>query len=63
MTTVKVRNTSSVPLLVDIRNKRTQEVTQVNIQPKGGVTLPRDYVVDQNYYVRNKSALRILTRD
>mgnify|MGYP004659298945 FL=1 len=60
---IKVRNNGNVPLLVDIRNIKTQKITQVHIMPKGGVTLPKDYIVDPNYAVRNKLVLRIIEKD
>ena len=61
--TVKVRNVSDVQLVVSIQNQKTREIRKVVIQSKSGVTLPKDYVVEPNYLVKHKSALRILQRD
>lgn len=60
---VKVRNVSLVGLCVNIVHKETKQLTQVNIQPKGKVTLPEGFVVEPNYYVRHKSELRVINKD
>lgn len=60
---VKLRNASGVPLSVNIVNEKTKKVTQVNVQPKGTVVLPSGYIVEPNYYVRFKQALRIIKKD
>lgn len=60
---VKLRNASGVPLSVNIVNEKTKKVTQVNVQPKGTVVLPSGYIVEPNYLVRFKQALRIIKKD
>ena len=59
---VKIRNASGVPLCVNIINEQ-KKLTQVNVQPKGTVVLPKGYTVEPNYLVRCKSALRIIKKD
>ena len=59
---VKIRNASGVPLSVNIINEQ-KKLTQVNVQPKGTVVLPKGYTVEPNYLVRYKSALRIIKKD
>lgn len=60
---VKVRNVSNVQLAVSIVNVKTRAKTEVMIQPKSGVQLPKDYIVDQNFAIRYKQALRIIKKD
>ena len=61
--TIKVRNVnSSIALSVEIVNLRNREKRDICLQPKGSVTLPRDYIVDPNYHARHKKDLRIIQR-
>lgn len=60
---IKVRNASGVTLSVNIVNRELKKTTQVNLQPKGTVVLPKGYEVDPNYYVRYKQALKIIKKD
>lgn len=60
---VKVRNAGNVQLAVSIINRKTREIRKVMIQSKSGVTLPKDYIVEPNYFTKNKAALRIIQKD
>lgn len=57
---MKVKSLCSYALNVEIINVRTQEKTQINLQPRAGVTLPEGYIVDPNFKVRNKTNIRIV---
>lgn len=59
---VRVRNSGRVALSVSILNTKTLQKTEVMIQPRGGVTLPANYIVEPNFAIRYKSVLRIITK-
>ena len=60
---VVVKNRTTVARSVDIVNLRTRETTQIMLQPKATVSLPRDFTVAKNYLVRNPNTLIVVQKE
>lgn len=60
---VVVKNRTTVARSVDIVNLRTRVKTQIMLQPKATVTLPRDFSVAQNYLARNPNTLIVVQKE